>query len=117
MKQPVSRPIQKVRYIGSALHKSQNNPFGIPPALRSDASRCPNEITPQQAQGWLQKAFQTGTVSKTLEGNYPSKAWAREGDRYWEARLSNREQGEYHGYQIHPDHDDVPADVLEKLLR
>lgn len=104
----------RVRYIGSAEHKTYPSPAGHP-ALRSSASKCPPQINIDQAEQWLRSAIRLGQFSTLFEGAFPRHVWGKFNDRYWEARLSNRSQGLYHGYEVDPDVDDIPADVLRRL--
>jgi hypothetical protein len=91
-----------VRYVWSAEHKDQVGPAGLP-RLRSDATRCPKNVTEEQVLSWLREAIAAGDVGGLWEGNpYPQLAWRRVGDTVFEARVSNAEQGWYHGYPIDP---------------
>lgn len=89
-----------VRYVWSAEHKDQVSPAGMP-RLRSDATRCPRDLTEEQILGWLREAIAAGDVGG-LWGDqpYPQLAWKRVGDSVYEARVSNAEQGWYHGYPL-----------------
>jgi hypothetical protein len=91
-----------VRYVWSAEHKDQVGPAGLP-RLRSDATRCPTDVTEEQVLGWLCEAIAAGDVGG-LWGDqpYPQLAWKRVGNTVYEARVSNAEQGWYHGYPLDP---------------
>jgi hypothetical protein len=87
-------------YVPSADHKDHWI-AGLPPNLRSDATRCPREISQEQAQAWLRDAIANGDVGAPWdEQPYPRMVWKRVDDTVYEARLSNAEQGWYHGYPI-----------------
>jgi hypothetical protein len=89
-----------VNYMGSAEHKDFLSPAG-PPKLRSDATRCPHNIDFEEAERWLREAIASGDVGGPWIGRpFPQLAWKRVGDAVYEARLSNSEQGWYHGYPI-----------------
>src|SRR4051794_12496262 len=96
-----------VRYIPYAAHKAHYS-LGVAPRPRSDATPCPKEITAEQAQTWLREAIAVGDVGGSWEGKpYPRLVWKRVDDVVFEARLSNQESGEYHGYPI--DRQEWPA--------
>jgi hypothetical protein len=90
------------RYVPSAEHKDQYGPAGIA-HLRTDATRCPRDLTAEQAQSWLAEAIAKGDVGG-LWGDmpYPQLVWKRVQDTVFEARVSNAEQGWYHGYPLDP---------------
>ena len=88
------------RYTPSADHKD-HWVAGLQPRLRSDATPCPRSVTLDQAQAWLQEAIANGDVGEPWDVHtYPRMAWKRVGDQVFEARLSNADQGWYHGYPI-----------------
>jgi hypothetical protein len=87
-------------YIGSAEHKDFVSPAG-PPRLRSDATKCPQDLSFEVIVGWLREALESGDVGGPWQGRpFPQLAWKRIGDTVYEARLSNNEQGWYHGYPL-----------------
>lgn len=89
-----------VRYVWSAEHKDHYSPAGMP-KLRTDATRCPEGLTEEQVLGWLSEAIAAGDVGGLWEGQpYPQLAWKRVDDIVYEARVSNAEQGWYHGYPL-----------------
>lgn len=101
-----------IRYVGSSEHKRFPNPL-VPPTLRSDASDC-DELDPELSQDparltrVLRAAMQRGQVDRILEGRFPRKVWGRillstGAVGLFEARLTNRETGEYKGYFIAED--------------
>ncbi len=94
---------QRVRYIGSPEHKSFPS-FAGAPNLRSDASRCdPKLADPEELTRWLRDAIVAGDIGQPWEGDFPRYVWCRQGDVGYEARLMNREAGEYKGYPLHAD--------------
>jgi hypothetical protein len=90
---------EKVDYIISAEHKDYLTSAG-PGRLRSDASACPRGLSFDEVTRWLQEAVRAGQVSADFDGDFPRYAWARTGDRVYEARLSNSGLGQYKGYPI-----------------
>jgi hypothetical protein len=93
----------RARYEGSPEHKSYPSPAG-PPRLRSDATPCPPDLKDlEQLTAWLQEAIAGGQVGAPWESDFPQYAWIRRGNRCFEARLSNRVLGTYHGYPLRPD--------------
>lgn len=88
----------RVRYVGSAEHKSYPL-FAGGPALRSDASRCPPRFDdPDMLTGWLRTAIRGGQCGGAWSGVYPRYVWYRDGEECYEGRLVNQEAGWYKGY-------------------
>jgi hypothetical protein len=54
----------------------------------------------EQVTEWLRTAIRRGAISGLLEGDYPRYAWHKEDEVVYEARLVNRELGEYKGYPL-----------------
>jgi hypothetical protein len=96
----LTRLSQSVKYIWTAEHKDHLSPAGLP-RLRSDATPCPRDLVEAEIVIWLREAIADGDVGGLWEGQpYPQLAWKRIGDVVYEARLSNAEQGWYHGYPL-----------------
>jgi len=96
---------KRVKYIGSVEHKDGPSPAGDP-RPRADASICPYRSAKDfvRANEWLKKALLAGDFGAMWEGDYPRYIWYRgEGREVYEARLVNRERGEYKGYPLEPD--------------
>lgn len=92
---------ERARYVPSAEHKGPGHRFRIQGRLRSDATECPPHIEQADAQRWLCDAIKAGDVGGIWEPDtYPQLAWRRVEGSVFEARVSNRELGEYHGYPI-----------------
>lgn len=94
-------------YMPSAEHKDHYSPlWGVGKWTRrgDTATRCPRDISLEQANDWLRAALSQGTAGPVwpADGAYPEYVWARVGETVFEARLSNREQGAYHGYPLDP---------------
>lgn len=94
---------EDARYVPSAEHKGHGHKFQVVGRLRSDATECPRDIELWEAQHWLREAIAAGDVGGIWEPDtYPQLAWRRVENAVFEARVSNRELGEYHGYPITP---------------
>jgi hypothetical protein len=95
------------RYVGSREHKSGPS-FAGQPAPRSDASICDASLNDRQTeiQNWLRAALQSGQVGAPIENGFPRYVWHIQDNAAYEARLTNRERGEYKGYPI--DFDECP---------
>lgn len=89
----------RATYIGSPEHKSYPSFAGLP-RLRSDASKCdPLFKDPHLLTGWLRASIRSGTFG-SWEGSFPKYVWFVDKGICYEARLSNRENGDYHGYPL-----------------
>jgi hypothetical protein len=88
------------RYVGSSEHKSYPS-FAGSPKLRADASKCPPKLArPSELTAWLREAIAAAQCGPPYQGGFPKYAWYRHGDTWFEARLVNKDQGEYKGYPI-----------------
>jgi len=92
---------EHVRYIGSAEHKDTPS-FAGRLRPRADASLCPRELVHEleRVTQWLRSAIARGAVGELWEGEFPRYAWHKEGSVVYEARLVNRDLGEYKGYPL-----------------
>jgi len=90
-----------VRYTGSSYHRSPGSKAG-PVATRAGlTSRCPPSWSNAKATEALRLAVSEARVSCFWEGaGFPRYVWYLDGDVLYEARLTNRENGEYHGYPL-----------------
>lgn len=92
--------VTTVRYTGSAYHRSPGSKAG-PIAKRAGlTSRCPPNWTNAKATEALKLAISEARVSCYWESGFPRYVWYLDGDVLYEARLSNRVSGEYHGYPL-----------------
>ena len=66
------------------------------------ASKCPPKWDRDAATRALREATRAGRVSAEWDANFPRFVWHLdvEGETLYEARLSNRELGEYHAYPL-----------------
>jgi hypothetical protein len=76
--------------------------MGGAPASRRwpHASKCPPHWDQPSATRALRESLRAGRVSTDWYGNFPRFVWHLEGETLYEARLSNRELGEYHAYPL-----------------
>lgn len=98
--------VARAAYVGSAEHKDYPSPAG-PPRLRADATKCDPALHDKDSfdslTALLRAAMSSQAVGSPVEGDFPRYVWARRGDRWYEARPTNRESGEYKGYEIRSD--------------
>ena len=91
----------RATYEPSAEHKDQYTPSTGVRRLRTDASPCPHDVTLAQAQTWLREGLAAGDVgSPWIDQPFPQYVWKRVGDRVFEARLTNAEQGWFKAYPL-----------------
>jgi len=91
----------RVRYVGSPEHKDTPSFAGLQ-SPRKDASICDRQLSQNLdlITEWLRAAIRRGAIGGLLEGDFPRYVWHKEGDLIYEARLVNRELGEYKGYPL-----------------
>ena len=84
-------------YAGSPEHKL--------PHARSDATLCPSDLEgdTERLTRWLREALAAGNAGGFMEGAFPRYVWYRDGDRWFEGRLTNQVLGQYKGYPIGTD--------------
>lgn len=92
---------ERVSYVGSSGHKETPS-FAGQPRPRADASICDRALSEdrERVTEWLRQAIERGAVGGVREGDFPRYAWYKEGSIVYEARLVNRELGEYKGYPL-----------------
>lgn len=101
----------RVRYVGSPEHKDAPT-FAGPPRPRGDASICPRQYRdPELITGWLCSAIRAGSTGAPWDGDFPRYVWHKEDATVFEARLTNRGNGEYKGYPLNED--EWPPHMLE----
>lgn len=85
-------------------HKTYPSAAGAPHP-RKDATKCDPVLHGDfvRLTRWLRGAVRNGHVGSPWEGAFPRYAWSSHGGSWYEARLVNREQGAYKGYEIQPD--------------
>jgi hypothetical protein len=92
---------QRATYRGSSEHKRTPSPAG-PPRLRADATPCPPQLVDlDELTRWLRSAITAGQVGAPWDGDFPRYVWYRSDTHgCFEARLVNRESGDYKGYPL-----------------
>lgn len=92
---------EEVKYVGSPEHKATPS-FAGRPAPRADASLCDASLASQRdvVQAWLRQALCRGDCGGPWEGRFPRYVWCRAGEVAYQARLTNRDTGEYKGHPI-----------------
>ena len=92
---------KKVRYIGSPEHKDMPS-FAGHPRPRADASICERSLSrsPENLTRTLRECIRIGRVGGPWEGDFPRYVWGQIAGTMYEARLVNRETGEYKGYPL-----------------
>ena len=126
-KRPLSRVVQpppvgvdgeglasRVTYVGSPEHKTGPS-FAGSPRPRADATKCDpalNDLLPE-IQRWLRRAFELQCFGGPWEGGLPRYAWCKVGDVVYEARLVNRDLGQYKGWQLEPEEWPVELDDFD----
>lgn len=94
----------RVRYVGSAEHKSYPSFAGTPRLRVADATKCdPRFADPEPLTGWLATAIQSGQFGAPWEGGFPKYVWYWDDAVCYEGRLVNRGMGEYKGYALSPE--------------
>jgi hypothetical protein len=88
-----------VRYTGSPYHRSSGKEGPVAQRIGL-VSRCPPNWTNLEATRLLRIAISEGRVSKHWEQGFPRHVWHLDGGVLYEARLTNSENGEYHGYPL-----------------
>lgn len=91
-------------YVGSPEHKRSPS-FAGAPRPRADATICDPLLNErlEEIRGWLREAIRRGCSSELWEGGFPRYLWYFEAGTAYEARLVNRELGQYKGYPLSPD--------------
>lgn len=93
----------RVTYSGDPVHKtyrSRNRAAAWRPGR--DKTQCDSFDDTQwpDLQKLLEAAIRTEYVSEDFEGGFPKRAWAWVNGVLHEARLTNQENGGYHGFPI-----------------
>jgi hypothetical protein len=82
------------RYTGSPCHRSPGSKAGPIVQRAGLSSLCPPNWTNAKATEALRLAITEARVSCVWEGGFPRYIWYLDGDVLYEARLTNRENGE-----------------------
>src|SRR5580700_8619947 len=97
----IAHAVRNARYTGSPEHKTAPSFAGM---LRPKATNsiCPPSLSRQGAKlkEWLRDAIRRGWIGAPLLDGFPRHAWYKDGDSWYEARLTNQSLGEYKGWPI-----------------
>ena len=89
------------RYVSSPYHRARGSPMGNPRSRSwPHASKCNPYWRQTDATRALKDAIRAGQVSAEWDGQFPKYVWHQDAEILYEARLSNRDQGEYHAYPL-----------------
>ena len=86
------------------------------PRHHADKAKCAHFARSEwvRLQESLQEAIAAGCVNEEFRGGFPIRAWAYINGILHEARLSNRSNGEYHGFPLeYPEQ--IPSDPANLL--
>ncbi len=102
-----------VRYVGSPEHKTFPS-FAGQPRPRADATICDPSLSqdPGTLTRHLRRAVLAGQTGAPWEGNFPRYIWCRIENEIYEARLINRETGQYKGYRL--ERGECPAELSDR---
>ncbi len=93
----------RARYIASGEHKDYPSSEGLwVMAVKADKSKCDHFARSEwsRLQKVLRDAITAGCVHEEFRGDFPARAWAFINGKLHEARLTNAENGEYHGFPL-----------------
>jgi len=100
----LKRAAETVEYRSSPYHRISGSPMGGVSAGRRwpHASKCPPTWDLPSATRALREAIRAVRVSAGWDegSNFPKFIWHLDSETLYEARLSNRELGEYHAYPL-----------------
>ena len=99
-KTDIRRLANDAQYEASPYHCPTRQPRWVP-----NKTRCPKHVDKPYALRLLRQGMRRGMFSGALQGLWPRLVWAVDcaDEKVYEARLTNREAGEYHGYPIPKD--------------
>jgi hypothetical protein len=111
--------IERIRYVGSGLHKLHPGDYGFIPSHNPRPSKSPcDEIRPvlrTEASQLFQFGIELGMVSKFEPGTVPKYVWAvDEHKEIYEAKTKPGQELEYHGYRLGDDESDMRRYILDE---
>jgi len=99
----LERIAMRSRYVGSPEHKSYPSFAGSARLRIADASKCdPKFVDPVPLTAWLRESIRSGRFGGPWEGSFPKYVWFVDDGTCYEARLVNRDNGDYKGYSLVP---------------
>ena len=110
---------ERLRYVGSALHKLHPGDYGFVPSHNPRPSKSPcdqiRSILLAEAQELFRLGIQAGMVSPYGEGGNPKYVWVVDGDNdVYEAKTKPERETEYHGYRLGEDDKEMRRYILEE---
>lgn len=102
-KPPPADVADRVRYLPSGEHKNYPSEQGLwTLGSRSDKAKCQHlsEHDWPRLVVTLRQAILAPVASQEFRGDFPSRVWAYINGVLHEARLSNQQTGEYHGFPL-----------------
>lgn len=103
---PASKPpsdeiARRVRYVADGKHKSHPS-VRWTLAYRADVAKCAHfrEEEWHRLEELLRNAVRAECVDADFRGDFPACVWAFINGQLHEARLTNHQQGEYHGFPL-----------------
>ena len=100
---PIEEIAQKARYAGSTHHRTMPDKHGRSPTNKRGRTKCPKDLqqNPDLVQEWLKQGILLRQFGKFAKGDkFPRVVWYKDGETIFEARLTNRASGEYHGFAL-----------------
>ena len=86
---------EDAHYEKSPYHDPNASPW------RPDKTECPPDFDCAHAQSLLIAGLRRGLFSTQQRGGWPQEVWAVDGNgNAYEAQLTNRGNGQYHGYPM-----------------
>lgn len=121
-KPPPESVAQRARYVASGEHKDYPSSDGLWTVVpKADKAKCARFARTEwhRLKEVLRQAISASCVHAEFRGDFPARAWAFINDVLHEARLSNRGNGEYHGFPLEYQEQwpDDPNDLLRNAPR
>jgi hypothetical protein len=121
-KPPPESIAQRAQYVASGEHKDYPSPDGLWTVVaKVDKAKCARFARTEwhRLQEVLREAISAPCVHVEFRGDFPARAWAFINGDLHEARLSNRGNGEYHGFPLEYQEQwpDDPNDLLRNAPR
>ncbi len=108
---------RRVRYLPDGKHKDYPASNGEwEHVTSSEGTKCARFLPEhhEAVEDTLREAIIAGVVSQKFRGDFPARVWAYINGTLHEARLSNQDQGMYHGFPLdYEEH--FPADPEHRL--
>ncbi len=114
--------LDKLSYVGSALHKLHPGNYGFQPPQNPRPSKSPcdakRSVLLEEASELFRRGIELGMVSTFTKGGVPKYVWSVDADgEVYEAKTRPERETEYHGYRIGPDEPQMRDYVLKEWRR